>query len=106
RRQARRAEARRAVGAVAQHGLVGLPGIVGLETRQVERGLAGEASQHVRAADVEVVAEVRGEEPRVKSRERALTLTLGALRGRQRGDARRRQRRGELWRHEARARLL
>ena len=59
------AEPRRALGTVAQHRLVGLAGVVGLEAGQVEPGLAGEAAYDVRTADVEVVAEVRGEEPPV-----------------------------------------
>src|SRR5438876_361796 len=106
RREPGHAEPRGPLGAVAQHRLVGLPRVVGLEPLEVQRGLADETAQHVGAGDVEVVTEVRGEEPRVQSLERSLALQLGALRGRQRRDARRRQRRGDLRRHEARAGLL
>src|SRR5262249_13133470 len=63
-------------------------------------------AQHVGTADVQVVTEERGEEPVVKSLERALALTLGTLRGRQRRDAGGRQRRVDLRGCEAGLRLL
>jgi hypothetical protein len=63
----------------SQHRLVGGARVVRLEARRIQRGLADEGAQDVGARDVEVVAEVRGEEPLVKSRERGVALELGAL---------------------------
>ena len=71
-----------------------------------ERAFLRERRQHVLAADVEVVVEVRGEEPIVEALEARLALPLGALGRGQCRHAGGRERRGDLRRCEPRARLL
>src|SRR5262249_41128619 len=83
-----------------------LAAVVGLEARRIERGLADECLQHIGARDVEVVAEVRSEEPLMEPLEGGFALEFGALGGGQRRYAGGRQPRVDLGRYEARARLL
>src|SRR5262245_36919422 len=79
RRQSRDAKPRRALGTVAQDGLVRVTRVVGLEPLDVQSDFLAKAAQHGRAADVQMLPEQRSEEPVVKSRERASALALSAL---------------------------